>query len=113
MRIKVFWEKNSGACEGKSGRTMNKSDKNRNFKMKSEQDLLFLMGFGWIRKWGSEIGIGSAIDEKGWAFFFGWEGFGVKWKNEEKWRLCGEGKKCNIVGAKMEDKMFKIIVVGW
>jgi hypothetical protein len=36
--------------------------------MKSEQELPFLIGFGWIRKWGFEIGIGSAIDEKKFEF---------------------------------------------
>lgn len=43
---------------------MMKIAKNRNFMMKSEQELPFLIGFGWIRKWGFVIGIGSAIDEE-------------------------------------------------
>jgi hypothetical protein len=64
----MVWFKNSGACEGKSGTRMIKIAKNRDFMMKSEQELPFLIGFGWIRKWGFEIGIGSAIDEKKFEF---------------------------------------------
>lgn len=62
--VSAVWLTNSGACEGNSGRTRTNSAKNRTLKRKPEQDLPWLMGFGWIR----EVDLGwrvveSAIDE--------------------------------------------------